>query len=120
MQLEEYFTSETVATKFGPVEAIRIKGHRIGIEDVLDPFNAGVPPDVIHQKYYPSLRLEEIYATITYYLHNQEKIDAYLRRGEEVADAYYQEHLQKEPSPVIKRMRALRAQKLEAMRVSND
>lgn len=120
MQLEDYFTSETVATKFGPVEAMRIKGHRIGIEHVLDLFKAGIPPDVIVTKYYPSLSLEEVYATITYYLHNQEKIDAYLRRGEEIANAQYHEHLQKEPSPVIKRLQTLRAQELEALRVSND
>jgi len=35
MQLEDYFDFETCETKFGPVERIRIKDHRISIEYVI-------------------------------------------------------------------------------------
>ena len=35
MQLEDYFEFENLPSKFGQVERIRIKGHRISIEHVL-------------------------------------------------------------------------------------
>ena len=111
MQLEDYFEFEKFDTEFGPVERFRIKGHRIAIEHVLEFFNQGIAPDAIQREQYPSLTLEEVYATITYYLHNKETVDAYLKRGEEVAEAYYQEHLTREPDPATKRLRELAAQR---------
>src|SRR6266446_257176 len=98
MQLEDYFEFERFDTKFGPVERIRIKGHRIAIENIIEPYNTGVPPDTIVRKYYPTLSLEEVYATIAYYLHNQKVVDAYMRRGDDIGELFYQEHLQQEPS----------------------
>jgi uncharacterized protein (DUF433 family) len=111
MQLEDYFEFEKFETKFGPVERIRIKGHRISIEHVIEFFSQGLAPDVIQRDQYPSLTLEEVYATITYYLHNKPQVDDYIRRGEEVAEAYYQEYLQQEPDEVGKRLRALAAER---------
>jgi uncharacterized protein (DUF433 family) len=71
MQLEDYFD-------FLAPDDIRIKGHRIGIETVLyEHIHRAQTPEEIVQTY-PTLTLEEVYATITYYLHNKEKIDAYL------------------------------------------
>ena len=110
MQLEDYFEFEKFDTKFGPVERIRIKGHRIAIERVLELFNQGTPPDQIQREHYPTLTPEEVYATITYYLHNKGQVDDYLQKGEAIADAYYQEYLKEEPSAVAKRIRALKAQ----------
>jgi uncharacterized protein (DUF433 family) len=57
---------------------IRLKGTRMGIETILYAY--------IHQQQtaeeiaqtYPQLTLEQIYATILYYLHNQEQIAQYL------------------------------------------
>ena len=46
---------------------------------------------------YPTLTLEQVYAAITYYLHNKAEVDDYIRRGEVIAEAYYQEYLQQEP-----------------------
>lgn len=110
MQLEDYFEFEKFDTKFGPVERIRIKGHRIAIEHVLDFFNRGMEPDVIQREQYSSLTLEEVYATITYYLRNKDKVDAYILHGEEIAEAFYQEYLAQPPHPMIKRLRELSAQ----------
>ena len=64
---------------------------------MIELFNRGVPPDAIQREHYPTLTLEEVYATITYYLHNKAKVDEYNRRGEEVAESQYQEYLQKGP-----------------------
>ncbi len=59
-------------------EDIRIKGTRIGIETILEDFlEGGLSPEEISVRY-TNLTLKHVYATITYYLFNQEKIDAYL------------------------------------------
>jgi uncharacterized protein (DUF433 family) len=97
MQLEDYFEFEKFDTKFGPVERIRIKGHRIPIERVIELFNQGTPPEDIQREAYPTLTLEEVYATITYYLHNKADVDAYVQRGEKIGEAYYQEYKEKGP-----------------------
>ena len=87
MQLEDYFEFEKFDSPFGPFERIRIKGHRIAIDNVLEFYNQGVPAEEIVETHYPSLTLEEVFATLTYYLHNREAVDAYIRRGMRLAEA---------------------------------
>jgi uncharacterized protein (DUF433 family) len=102
MQLEDYFNSETP-------EYVRVKGTRVPIDVLIEEFKRGAAPDQI-QKSFPTATLEQVYATITYYLHNQPEVDAYLQRGREKAEAAYQEHLQRHPpSPLAEKLRALRA-----------
>jgi uncharacterized protein (DUF433 family) len=57
---------------------IRIKGHRIGIETVLYDylFRERTPEQIVER--FPSLSLEQVHATILYYLQNREKINAYM------------------------------------------
>lgn len=102
MQLEDYFDF------VDPLE-IRIKGHRIGPEHVMRYFHEGYSPEQIAQEY-PGLSLEKIYATITYYLHNKAEMDTYMAQQDALAEQEYQEYLAQEPSPVVKRLRALKAQ----------
>jgi uncharacterized protein (DUF433 family) len=119
MQLEDYFEFEKLDfEKVGTVERIRVKGSRIAIEHILEPYLQGDSPERIFQGYRHSLSLEQVYATITYFLHNRPTVEAYLKRGNEIADMYYQEYLAKEPPEVIKRLRALKAQKQAAQRPS--
>lgn len=109
MQLRDCFEFEKFDTKFGrPVERIRIKGHRIAIEHVIEQFKAGHEPQAIVRDIYPSLTLEEVYATIAYYLLNKAEVEAYMLQGKEIAEAYYQEYLEKEPPEVVKRLKALK------------
>jgi uncharacterized protein (DUF433 family) len=71
MRLEDYFD-------FLAGNDIRIKGTRVGIETVLyDWIHKQRPPDEIADAY-PSISREQVYATITYYLHNQDAVDRYL------------------------------------------
>lgn len=70
MELEGYF-------EFLDEDNVRIKGTRVGIETVLDGYLEGASPEEIAARY-RSLSLEQVYATITYYLHNRAKVDAYL------------------------------------------
>ncbi len=114
MRLEDYFEFETIETKFGPVERIRIKGHRIGIEHVLGFFKEGFSPETILRDVYPSLSLEKIYATFLYYEANKEKVEEYIRHGDEVGDKYYQEYLQQPETDSMRRLRALKAARQQA------
>jgi hypothetical protein len=65
---------------------------------------------------YPDLSLEKIYATITYYLQNLQKIDAYLLRLQNWQENRYQEAL-KHPSPQRKKMRRIKQQRQDSVRV---
>ncbi len=57
---------------------IRLKGTRVGIETILCEYiHASKTPVVIADHYY-TLTLEQVYATILYYLQNQEEVGAYL------------------------------------------
>ncbi len=71
MHLEDYFDV------LGP-DDIRIRGHRIGIETVLYEYiHRSQSPEQIAAQF-PTLSLEEVYATILYYLRNRETVSAYL------------------------------------------
>ncbi len=72
MQLEEYL-------EFRDQEEIRIKGTRVGIEIVLTEYLNGRTVEEIAINY-PALSLEQIHASITYYLHNRSMMDRYLTR----------------------------------------
>ncbi len=103
MQIEEYFD-------FLTTNDIRIKGSRIGIETILHEYlYRRQSPEVIAQ-IYPNLTLEQIYATILYYLQNPENITQYM--------ADWLKHCQegakqqdKNPPDYVLRLRQLKAQK---------
>lgn len=88
---------------------IRLKGTRVGIETVLDDYLAGASPEEIAVRY-RALTLEQVYATITYYLHNQQEVDQYLSRWWAYAEAAWQEQ-QRNPSPAVRRLRELKARR---------
>lgn len=108
MQLEDYFL-------FISEDDIRIKGHRLGIDNVLFYFLEGYTPEEINA-IYPDLSLEKIYATITYYLQNRQKIDAYLLRLQNWRETRYHEAL-KNPSPQREKMRRIKQQRQDSVKV---
>lgn len=101
MQLEDYF-------EFIAEDDIRLKGHRIGIDDVLKYYRQGYSPQEILQEL-PTLNLEKIYVTLAYYHHNQTKIDVYLLKLERQRERNYQEWLASS-SPLIERLRKAKIQ----------
>lgn len=104
MQLEEYFDFE----RNGDPDRIILKGTRVPIEIILDEFHRGQTPEQIRQSF-PTVTLEQVYATVTYYLHNQAEIDAYLERSRQTAEAAYEEWRQThKPSALEERLRKLR------------
>ena len=72
MELRNYFD-------FNSEIDIRIKGHRIAIQHVLNKYRQGKGVDELHHRF-PTLSMEEIYATILYYLANKEEVEVYLER----------------------------------------
>lgn len=90
MQLEDYFD-------FLEPHDIRIKGHRIGIETVLYEyiFRERTPEQIVRR--FPSLTLEEVYATVLYYLHNKEAVSKYLSDWLEYCHQSRAEHRRQHP-----------------------
>ncbi len=74
MQLAEYFDFLT------PLD-IRIKGHRIGIDDVLRYHFQGRTPDEIAERL-PTLSMEQIRATLADYEEHKAAMDDYMRKLE--------------------------------------
>lgn len=72
MELQDYFD-------FNSEIDIRIKGHRIAIQHVLNKYRQGKGPDEL-LCLFSTLSIEEIYATILYYLANKEEVEVYLER----------------------------------------
>ncbi len=85
---------------------IRIKGTRVGIETVLEDYLNAVSPEEIAVRY-PTLTLEQVYATITYYFHNEKEIDHYLERWRQYADSAWKEQV-RNPSPTVKRLQEMK------------
>ncbi len=109
MKLEDYFD-------FQRDDDIRLKGSRIGIENVLFEYVYREQTAEAIQRRFPTLRLEQVYATILYYLANRERVSAYLadwlnycREAEAEAD--------RNPPPVVLRLRALKAERDARFRI---
>ncbi len=103
MQLEDYFD-------FQRPDDIRIKGTRVGIENVLYEYiyRSRTPEEIVHC--FSTITLEQVYATILYYLHNQEAVSKY------IADWLEWGHQQPKaqelnPPPGIVRLRKLKAER---------
>jgi uncharacterized protein (DUF433 family) len=110
MKLEDYFD-------FLSEDDIRIKGTRVGIETVLyDYIHRQRSPETIASTY-PSLTLEQVYATILYYLHNKEAVSKYLSEwlewGREV-----RKQQEADPSPLRQKLRKVKAEKTSQRRTA--
>src|ERR1700692_2150318 len=57
---------------------IHIAGTRVTLDTVIDTFRTGASPEEIAQDF-PALRLDDIYAVLTYYLRHRDEVEAYLR-----------------------------------------
>lgn len=111
MLIEDYFD-------FQRPDDIRLKGTRVGIETILYNFihRARTPEEIVQS--YPSLTLEQVYATILYYLHNKDSVNDYLSNWLEHSHKMREEQ-RRNPSPVVVKLMKLKA-KREAMKKVND
>ena len=106
MQLEDYFI-------FLATNDIRIKDTRIGIETVLYEYiyRSRTPEEIAET--YLSLSLEQVYATVLYYLHNKQEIDEYLTNWLEWGHKM-REDQKHNPPPISKKLYQLRAERLKS------
>jgi len=96
MDLEQYFD-------FVSEDVIRIKGTRVGVETVIGDYRLGATPEEMVIRY-PTLSLQQVYATITYYLENRSRLDAYLERVRRRREKDWQEQ-QLQPSDFVQLLR---------------
>ncbi|MCC5655434.1 DUF433 domain-containing protein [Nostoc sp. XA010] len=93
---------------------MRLKGTRVGIETILYDFiHRCRTPEEISQSY-PSVTLEQVYATILYYLHNKETVSAYIANWLEHSHRMREEQ-RCNPPPVVTKLLKLKAER-EAMK----
>jgi len=86
---------------------IRLKNSRIGIETILYEYiDCGRSPEEIAQ-IYKSISLEQVYATILYYLQNKEIVSAYMKNWLEHGHRMREEQ-RLNPPPVSEKLRQLR------------
>jgi len=105
VQLEEYFD-------FLTPHDIRIKGSRIGIESVLYEYvHHARAAEEINERF-PSITLEQVHATILYYLNNPKTVGAYLANHLEYCRQARAEY-DRNPPPGVVRLRKI-AEQLEA------
>ncbi len=103
MQIEDYFN-------FFTPNDIRLKGSRIGIETILYEYiYRRQSPEAIAQLY-PTLTLEQIHATILYYLHNQEAVTQYMADWLNYCKESAKQQDENPPDYIIK-LRQLKAQR---------
>ena len=69
---------------------IRIGGTRVRLDTVVHAFETGASAEEIAEDY--PLRLDDVYAVITYYLRHQEEVRAYLERRRQHAEAVRREN----------------------------
>lgn len=99
IELSEYF-------QFLDADDIRITGTRVGIETVLEDYLDAASPEEIAIRY-PALTLEQVYATITFYLHNRREIGQYLERWRQNAEEGWRRQ-QQNPSSAVQRLQDLK------------
>ena len=89
---------------------IRLKGTRVGIETILYEYIHNSKMPVVIAAHYYTPTLEQVYATILYYLQNREKVGAYFEDYLEYCRKAREEQA-KNPSPAVIRLRKLIAER---------
>ena len=82
--------AEPVPIKADETGVLRVGNTRVLLDLVVHAFNAGSTPEEIVLAY-DTLRLEDVYLVIGYYLRHRAELDAYLAERQREADAYQAE-----------------------------
>jgi uncharacterized protein (DUF433 family) len=79
----------SVPLRLDEAGAVRVADTRITLDLIVARFEEGAcPEEIVHS--YDTLRLEDVYAVIAYYLAYKDEVQAYLRRREQEAEAVRQ------------------------------
>jgi len=79
--------SQAAAAEFVPLDVdsqgvLRVRGTNVTLDMVVEVYRAGKTAEEI-ARHYPSLRLADVYAVLTYYLRHPTEVDTYIRRRQE-------------------------------------
>jgi uncharacterized protein (DUF433 family) len=78
-------TTMTIPIESTADGVLRVGGTRGTLDTVVTAFLQGATAEEIVLRY-PSLKLADVYAVITYYLHNQSEVEAYLQQRQQRAE----------------------------------
>lgn len=92
-----------------PNGAIRLTGHRIGLEHVIELHQQGLSAEQIAQRFIGRPDVQQVAAALAYYYTHQAEVDAYLARVNAAAQAAMCAHDSQPVSPTVQRIRRLRA-----------
>lgn len=107
--LEDYFD-------FQRPDDIRVKGTRVGIEHILNEYiHNNKTPEEIEQNF-RTVTLEQVYATILYYLANKETVGQYYQDWLDYCEKAEAE-FDKNPPPFVAKLLELKARKKLATQV---
>jgi len=103
----------TVAVAAEPVPLIedadgvlRVGGTRVPLDTVVIAYEAGATPEEICLDF-PTLRLDDVYSVITYYLRHRSEVEAYLSRRRKEAEKVRQDNEARfDPQGLRERLRA--------------
>jgi uncharacterized protein (DUF433 family) len=88
-------------------DGIRLKGHRMWLEDILELHAMGLSPrQIIGEQHFPTLSLEEVEAAIAYYSVHKDEVDVYLEQQRAEAKAR-EELAESHPSAVARHLRRI-------------
>jgi uncharacterized protein (DUF433 family) len=83
---------------------VRVGGTRVTLDTVVYSFKEGATAEEIALRY-PSLKLADVYAVITYYLRHSSEVDSYLKKRSELAEMLQQELEQRfDPTGIRERL----------------
>jgi uncharacterized protein (DUF433 family) len=71
-------------------EGYWVAGTRVSLDSVILAFLEGLSPETIVTECFPTLTLEQVYGTITYYLAHRTDIDRYLEQADAEFEALRQ------------------------------
>jgi len=95
------FVAAPVPLQEGADGVIRVSGTRVTLDSVLHAFQGGAAAEEIAYRF-PTVPLGDIYAVISYYLQETERVDAYLARREAHAAEVRRENEARFPSEGIR------------------
>ena len=100
MSLLETLITEPPPLRLDEGGVLRVGGTRVRLDSVITAFQSGCGVAAIQRKF-PSLEQADIYAVLTYYFWNREKVDAYLEERRRLAEEVRQEIEARDPSDGI-------------------
>lgn len=83
--------NEPLPLKADSDEVIRVGNTRVTLDTIIAIFkNGATPEEMIYQ--FPTLNLTDVYSVISYYLRNEEKVNAYLDQRKNIAQQVRQQN----------------------------